>query len=68
MARRERQKACEKIGLVWQKLTDEPENGAVIGLGEPPMATCKSILAQGGGKRWASSVYYLLTGKKVVSV
>ena len=45
-------------------MTDEPEDGTVFGLGEPPVASCKAILAQGGGKCWASSVFYLLTGKK----
>ena len=38
-----------------------------VGLGEPPGASCKSIISEGGGKCWISSVFYLLTEKNVVS-
>ena len=60
----ERQDACKRFALTWEKLQDGPEGGGLVGLGEPPVASCKSVFAQGGGKCWASSIFFLLTGKK----
>ena len=54
-----------QLKTVHKRLTDNYWGS--VGLGEPPDARCKSILAEAGGKCWFSRVCYLLTGKKVVS-
>ena len=59
-----REKTCEKLGLKFQSIKDNYFGSRTFGLGEPAEVSCKAVLAQGGGKCWASSVFYLLTGKK----
>ena len=56
---------CTQLQTVHQRLTDHYWSS--VGLGESPDVSCKSILADGGGKCWFLSVFYLLTGKKVFS-
>ena len=51
---------CTQLKTVHKRLTDNYWSS--VGLGEPPDASCKSILSEGGGKCWFSSVFYLLTG------
>ena len=59
-----REEICLKWGLKFKDVPDMYEGERIIGLGEPPMATCKAVLAQGGGKCWVSSLFFLLTGRK----
>ena len=59
-----RKETCLKFGLKFHQVKDEYRGLGVLSLGEPKEMSCKSILAEGGGKCWVSSVFYLLTGRK----
>ena len=59
-----RKQVCEKLSIKFTTIRDDYSGLRLVGLGEPEEATCRAILAQGGGKCWVSSIFFLLTGKK----
>ena len=46
------------------KIPDNYLGSKFIGLGEPPVKSCKSVLAAGGGECWFATIFYLFVGKK----
>ena len=64
MAAETRQNLCKKLDLQFHAVKDDYSGSAAVWLAEPEEAGCRAILAEGGGKFWVSSVFFLLTGKK----
>ena len=60
-----RKQMCAKLAIKFTTIRDDYSGLRIVGLGEPEEASCRAILAQGGGgKCWVSSVFLLLTGRK----
>ena len=59
-----RKKLCASLGLKFVKIADDCHGNNSVGLGEPELAGCRSIFAEGAGKCWVSSLFFLLTGKR----
>ena len=57
-----RQEVCMRLGIAHKRLAENYVSA--VGLDEPPGASFKTILSEGAGKCWFSSVFYLFTGKK----
>ena len=64
MSESARKQVCEKLSIKFTTIRDDYSGLRLVGLGEPEEATCRAILAQGGGKCCVSSIFFLLTGKK----
>ena len=59
-----RVRVCEKLSLTHVKIPDNYVGSKLIGLGEPPVKSCKAVLAAGGGECWFATIFHLLVGKK----
>ena len=59
-------KICNQLGVQFQQMADSYIASKVYGLVPPEAATSRSNLAEGGGARWFSSPFYLLTGRMCV--
>ena len=63
LAEQKRSIICSMLKLVHVAVPDD-YCGCLLGLGQPVDKGCVSNLAEGGGKCWFSSIFYLLVGKK----
>ena len=64
VAEQERKQLCVRLGRTHLKVPDNYLGDGFLGLGAPERKDSVSRLAEGGGKCWFSSIYFLLVGKK----
>ena len=64
MSETKRKELCLQLQLQDYGNRTNRKCGGIVGLGQPAATTCQSKLAEGGGKCWFSSEFYLLNGRK----
>ena len=64
VAAAKRMHICQQVGIEHIKIPDKYQGVKKLGLGRPSNIDCKSVLAQGGGACWFSSLFYPLVGQK----